>query len=126
MPATGNQMLRDINTEAHMAHDSGTVRTVNHLAAMPSLGALAAPWNEGDDQFNFFDHSGGWDNDEGAGRPATENVEEVVNSAAQDNVNANASDTGVFINVKKRTINGEEVNIGTTRFLKNAKTTTRR
>ena len=86
MLATGNQMLRDINSEAHMAHDSGTVRTANHLAAMPSLGALAVPWNKDDDQFTFFDHNGGWDDDDAARRPATQNVEEVVNSAAQDNL----------------------------------------
>ena len=107
----GNQMLRDINAEAHMAHDSGTVRTANHLAAS---------WNKGDDQFNFFDHNGGWDDNEGAGHPATENEDEVGNAAAQDNVNADASDTGVFINVEKHTINGEEVNVETSQFLKNA------
>ena len=44
MPATSNQMLRDINSEAHMAHNSGMVRSANHLAAMPSLEALAALW----------------------------------------------------------------------------------
>ena len=71
-------------------HDSGTVRTANHLAAMPSIGALAAPWNEDDNQFNFFDHNGGWDDNDAARHPATQNVEEVVNSAAQDNVNADA------------------------------------
>ena len=47
-------------------------------------------------------------------------VEEVVNSAAQDNVNADASDTVVFIKVEEHTINGEEVNVETSRFLKNA------
>ena len=119
-PATGNQMLRDINSEAHMAHDSRTVRTANHLAAMPSLEALAAPWKKDDDLFNFFDNNGGWDDDDAASRPATQNMEEVVNSAGQDNVNAIASDTGALINVEKHTINGEEVHVETTRFLKNA------
>ena len=103
-----------------MAHDSGTVHTANHLITIPSLGALAAPWNKDDDQFTFFDHNGGWDDDDAASRPATQNVKEVVNSTAQDNVNADASDTGVFINVEKHTINGEEVNVETSRFLKNA------
>ena len=117
--ATGNQMLRDINSEVHMAHDSGTVCTANHLAAMPSLKALAALWNKDDDLFNFFDNDGGWDDNDAASRQATQNVEEVVNSAAQDSVNADVSDTGVFINVEKHTINGEEVHVETSRFLKN-------
>ena len=61
-----------------MVHNGRTVRTTNHLAAMPSLEALAAPWNKDDDQFTFFDHNGGWDE---------------VNSAAQDNINVDALDT---------------------------------
>ena len=69
--------------------------------------------------FNFFDNNGGWDDDDAASRPATQNMEEVVNSAGQDNVNTIASDTGVLINVEKHTINGEEVHIETSRFLKN-------
>ena len=109
----GNQMLRDINSEAHMAHNSGMVRTANHLAAMPSLEALAAPWKKDDNLFNFFDNNGCWDDDDAASRPATQNTEEVVNSAGQDNVNAIASDTGVLINVEKHTINGEEVHVRT-------------
>ena len=117
--ATGNQMLRDINSETHKAHDSGTARTTNHLAAMPSLEALAALWNKDDDLFNFFDNDGGRDDDDSARRPATQNVEKIVNSAAQNNINTDASDTGEFINVEKHTINGEEVNVETSTFIKN-------
>ena len=54
------------------------------------------------------------------GRPANINEEVVCNTAAQDNVNADALDTGVFINVEKHTINGKEVNVETSQFLKNA------
>ena len=46
---------------------------------MPSLEALAGPWNKDDDLFNFFDNDGGWDVDDAASHPATQNVEEVVN-----------------------------------------------
>ena len=87
-------------------------RFAPQIILLPCL--LSRHWRH----FNFFDNIGGWDDDDAASRPATQNMEEVVNSAGQDNVNAIASDTGVLINVKKHTINGEEVHVETSRFLK--------
>jgi len=90
---------------------------VNPLAAMPLLRALAAPWNEDNDQYNIFDHGGGWDEDkeDGAGGAAEDEAEDS-NDTAQDNADVYTSAPGGSIYVKKHTINIQEVTVETSQL----------